>query len=242
MCAPRSRACWPATSSPTASTVSCCTPASPRAGQRAALLCEVHEPDRLHVQPALHRGDVGATAASHVAARRAVRGALRPGARRGRPDRRVRDGRRRGARRARRRAVARRGPHRAHVPVADPRHRAHERLPRPPDAGVQVRPVARARSARPGRSTRSSCARRESRVCTCAAADRPRRPALERPPGGLPHRGARSREGADGEERGDRAGRRQGRIRGQAAEADAGGERATRASSATGCSSAACST
>ena len=34
------------------------------AGQRAALLCEVHEPDRLHVQPALHRGDVGAACIS----------------------------------------------------------------------------------------------------------------------------------------------------------------------------------
>ena len=39
-----------------------------------------------------------------------------PALERRRPDRRVRDGRRRGARRARRRAVARRGPHRAHVP------------------------------------------------------------------------------------------------------------------------------
>jgi glutamate dehydrogenase len=43
------------------------------------------------------------------------------------------------------------------------------------------------------------------------------RPALVRPPRGLPHRGARAGQGADGEERRDRAGRRQGRLRAQAA-------------------------
>ena len=44
---------------------------------------------------------------------------------------------------------------------------------------------------------------------------RPRRPALVRPAGGLPDRGARADEGADGEERRHRAGRRQGRLRRQ---------------------------
>ena len=46
---------------------------------------------------------------------------------------------------------------------------------------------------------------------------RPRRPALVRPARGLPHRGARPGQGADGEEHRDRAGRRQGRLRRQAA-------------------------
>jgi glutamate dehydrogenase len=46
---------------------------------------------------------------------------------------------------------------------------------------------------------------------------RPRRPALVRPPRGLPHRGAGPGEGADGEERRDRAGGRQGRLLVQAA-------------------------
>ena len=46
---------------------------------------------------------------------------------------------------------------------------------------------------------------------------RPRRAALVRPPRGLPHRGARPDEGADGQERADRAGRLQGRVRRQAA-------------------------
>ena len=70
---------------------------------------------------------------------------------------------------------------------------------------------------------------------------RARRPALVGPPRGLPHRGPRPDEGADGQERGDRAGRREGRLRGQA---PAGGPRAlaTRSSPATGRSSAACST
>ena len=48
-------------------------------------------------------------------------------------------------------------------------------------------------------------------------ADRPRRAAVERPPGGLPHRGPRADEGPDGQERRDRADGRQGRVRRQAA-------------------------
>ena len=52
---------------------------------------------------------------------------------------------------------------------------------------------------------------------------RARRPALVGPARGLPHRGARPDEGADGEERGHRAGRREGRLR---AEAAAAGRRA----------------
>ena len=47
-------------------------------------------------------------------------------------------------------------------------------------------------------------------------AGRSRRAALVRPARGLPHRGARPGQGADGEERRHRAGRRQGRLRRQA--------------------------
>ena len=46
-----------------------------------------------------------------------------------------------------------------------------------------------------------------------------RRHPLVRPAAGFPHRGARPGEGAAGEERGDRAGRRQGRLRAEAAAA-----------------------
>ena len=49
---------------------------------------------------------------------------------------------------------------------------------------------------------------------------RPRRPALVGPARGLPHRGPRPDEGADGQERADRAGRREGRLRRQAPPAD----------------------
>ncbi len=48
-------------------------------------------------------------------------------------------------------------------------------------------------------------------------AGRARRPALERPARGLPHRGARPGQGADGQERGHRADRLQGRVLRQAA-------------------------
>ena len=62
---------------------------------------------------------------------------------------------------------------------------------------------------------------------------RARRPALVGPARGLPHRDPRPDEGADGQERADRAGRREGRVRGQAPPA-------TRSSSATRRSSAGC--
>ncbi len=71
-----------------------------------------------------------------------------------------------------------------------------------------------------------------------------RRHPLVRPAAGFPHRDSRPGEGAAGQERGDRAGRRQGRLR---AQADAEGRaRATwcrpKASRPTSCSSRRCST
>ena len=73
---------------------------------------------------------------------------------------------------------------------------------------------------------------------------RPRRHPLVRPARGLPHRGARADEGADGQERRHRARRREGRLRRQAA----AGRRRSRGAArggrgaATGPSCAACST
>ena len=64
------------------------------------------------------------------------------------------------------------------------------------DLGLQPAGRGRAPALRPGRA---------------------RRAALVRPPRGLPHRGARPGQGADGQERRHRAGRRQGRLRRQAA-------------------------
>ncbi len=73
---------------------------------------------------------------------------------------------------------------------------------------------------------------------------RSRRAALVGPPRGLPHRGPRADEGADGEERGDRAGRREGRVLRQApaARRTAATRCSRRSSPATRRSSAACST
>ena len=84
---------------------------------------------------------------------------------------------------------------------------------------VQARPAARSPTCRRrGRSSRSGSTRpRVEGVHLRFGAGRPRRAALVGPARGLPHRGARPGQGADGEERGHRAGRRQGRLRRQAA-------------------------
>ena len=145
------------------------------AGQRAALLLEVRPPDRVHVQPGLRRGHAGAAAAPREVAGRAVRGPVRPRSRSGRADRSRCHRRERGAGNARRCAIARRRPDRPHVPRArcEPRC-APTRTATAPTLGVQVRPDE---GARPARSrvprTRSSCARRVSRVCTFAAGRSP---------------------------------------------------------------------
>ena len=69
----------------------------------------------------------------------------------------------------------------------------------------------------PGPSPRSSSIRPMSRACICASADCPRRHPLVGPAGGFPHRGPGPRQGAERQECGDRAGRRQGRLRAEAA-------------------------
>jgi glutamate dehydrogenase len=71
---------------------------------------------------------------------------------------------------------------------------------------LQARSRRKCRSCRSrARSSRCGSIRRASRRSTCAAARSPRRAALVRPAGGLPHRDAGPGEGADGEERGHRA-------------------------------------
>ena len=128
----------------------------------------------------------------------------------------------------RRRREPRRGPHPARLPLRRPRDAAHELLPagrrRPkpylsfkldpsriplvPAAAAALRDL-RALAARRGRAP----ARRHRRA---------RRPALVGPARGLPHRDPRADEGADGQERADRAGRREGRLRRQAPPATRG--------------------
>ena len=70
-----------------------------------------------------------------------------------------------------------------------------------------------------------------------AGQGRARRPALVRSPRRLPHRGPRADEGAEGEERGDRARGRQGRLRREAAAEPIRRRCAPRSRRATGCSS-----
>ena len=132
---------------------------------------------------------------------------------------------------------------RSHLPGvhdADRRDGAHQPVPREADAVVQ---------ARPGRDPRPAATApdvRDLRVFTAGRgrpparrADRAWRDPLERPPGGLPHRGARARQGADGEERGHRAGRRQGRVSSSRTRRPTRPNSASRARSATASSCAA---
>ena len=104
----------------------------------------------------------------------------------------------------------------------DRRHAAHQLLPgrsRRRAQGLrqlQARPRAGARPARAPPALRDlglqPACRGRPPALRCGGA---RRAALVGPSGGLPHGGARAGEGADGEERRHRAGRRQGRLRRQ---------------------------
>ena len=127
-------------------------------------------------------------------------------------------------RRARHGDQPRRRPHPARVPLGDRGDAAHQSLP------------ARRRPARTRRYLSFKLDPRSMPGAAEAAADvrdlrlfaarrgrapahghgRARRPALVRPARGLPHRSARPDEGAERQEHGDRAGRRQGRLRAEA--------------------------
>ena len=111
----------------------------------------------------------------------------------------------------------RRRPHLPGLPDADRRDGAHELLPRSPGDRLQARPDGDPRPAAAPAAARDLGVRPAGRGrAPPRRRHRPGRAALERPPRGLPHRGARPDEGADGEERGHRADRRQGRVRRQA--------------------------
>src|SRR5471030_3130394 len=117
----------------------------------------------------------------------------------------------------------RRDPRRRHRP--DDRHAAHQLLPERPEGRqdhLQIRhqqSVAGAGTASVPRDLRVLAPLR--RPAPARRSRRARRPALVGPHGRLPHRSARPRQGADGEERRRRAGRRQGRLRLQADAEDA---------------------
>ena len=123
----------------------------------------------------------------------------------------------------RRRRQPRRGPDPAQLPARRARRccartTSSRRRRRPkPYLVVQARPDADPAAAAAAAALRDLRALAAGRGRAPARRlGRPRRPALVRPPRGLPHRDPRPDEGADGQERADRAGRREGRLRRQA--------------------------
>jgi hypothetical protein len=94
-------------------------------------------------------------------------------------------------------------------------HPAHQLLPGRVEGGrSRTSPSSSTRTgprpARPGRGSRSGSTAPGRGRAPAVRPGRPRWAALVRPPRGLPHRGARPGQGADGEERRHRAGRRKG--------------------------------
>ena len=181
-------------------------------------LRQVSAPDRLRLQPAVHRGHARPPRQAGGAARPAVQGSLRP-----RPVRTTVEAAQQVLREQIVSALDA-------VPSLD-----EDRICRSfltlieattrtnffrgdTHVGVQVRPGGDPRTAAAATGVRDLGVRAAGRGGSPPRrADRPRRAAVERPARGLPHRGARADEGADGQERGDRADRGQGRLRRQAA-------------------------
>ncbi len=114
-------------------------------------------------------------------------------------------------------------PRAARLRLDDPGHAAHQLLRQ--KAGFGPRPERAVDQAEPAADRRSAAAAAEIRDLRVLAAGRgsalavrvrrPRRAAVVGPQRGLPHRDPRSGQGAGGEERRHRPGRRQGRIRRQ---------------------------
>ena len=214
------------------------------AGQRAALLRQVRPSDRVHVQPGLHPGDAGPAAAC---CRDCWSSCSRPGST-------PMSTRATGSRRSpspsricsRRSMPCRHSTTTASAACSSPSSA-------PPCAPAPSRASRRWRSS----STRSQipdmpaprpaheifvCSSRVEGVHLRGGRDRQRRSAVERPSRGLSHRGARSGEGPDGEERGDRAGRAPREGSSSSGRSRRRRSSATKASSATACSCAGCST
>ena len=114
------------------------------------------------------------------------------------------------------------GPHPAQLPRRHPGDAAHQLLPARRQR-LQALPVVQARPLATALAAAAAPAVRDLRLLAARRGRAParrqggsRRAALVGPPGGLPHGGPRADEGADGQERRDRAGGRQGRLRRQA--------------------------
>ena len=152
---------------------------------------------------------------------------------------------------ARRGGEPRRGPDPAQLHRSHSGDAPHQLLPARPGRDTEALPLVQARPAPDPRAARAAADVRDIRLLAAGGGGasarrrrRARRHPLVGPARGLPHRGAGAREGPAGEERGDRAGRLEGRLRAQAAAGRGRGARRSRrrGSSATGSSFAACST
>ncbi len=211
-------------------------PARPRraphvaAGRHSAHGGPLPAPDPADVQPGLPRGCARRQPRHRPRPRPPLRGALRPGGRRvprrrpdpgaGRHRRRDRDG-------PRRRRLARPRPDHPVLPRGHPGDPADQLLPGRRRRGRgraqalrldQAQPQGRARAAGAAAGVRDLGLRAAGRGRAPALRPRrARRAPLERPPGGLPDRDPRARQGADGQERRHRPDRLQGRLLRQAA-------------------------
>ncbi len=159
-----------------------------------------------------------------IANRRAVSRPIRSADRRQQGARRKGSGdRRRDRDRARKGALARRGPYPAPLRQCGAVGHPHQFLPdrrgRPPQAAdrdqIRERQADHAAGAAPALRDLRLFAAGRGRASALRQGGARRHP-LVRPAAGFPHRSARPGEGAAGQERGDRAGRRQGRLRAQA--------------------------
>ncbi len=169
-------------------------------------------------------GDAGQACRHRRRYRGAVPCALRPACRRGGRARSQADRNRRAHRgRLAGRRQPRRGPHPAPLRQCGAGGPAHQFLPdrrRRPGEAADRHQIRERQDHRPAiaasalRNLRLFAAR--GRRAPALRQGGARRHPLVGPAAGLPHRGARPGEGAAGQERGDRAGRRQGRLRAQA--------------------------
>ena len=182
---------------------------------------------RVAVQPGLHVGDAGAsTPRSRASARRAVPGPLRPAPRLHDAERAAREAallaeiedalqvRRLASTRTASCAASSTWCRRRCAPISCRSARTGSRVRRSPSSSTRARIDGLPAAAPALRDLRLFAARR--RHSSALRQGGARRPALVRPAAGFPHRDAGPRQGAAGQERRDRAGRRQGRLRAQA--------------------------
>ena len=191
-------------------------------GRHRPRLLPLPPPGRHRLLPGVHGTDADRQSGPGPAGRRPVQGAVRPRRRR-------RSGAAGGAdprghcRRARPGGERRPGPDLAPLLQPGRGDAADQLLPARRGRRAETLPVVQARQPRRRRAAAAPADVRDLRLLAADGGHpparrqgRPRRHPLVGPARGLPHRDPRPDEGADGQERGDRAGGRQGRVRPEA--------------------------